>query len=126
MAIDWEAAKSGKRPVHTEDRTHMRVLCTDAPGRWPAICMDASGDLYRFGLDGEHINGTDSQRLIQEPEVIEIRLGVTLSILKESVGNVCVWGSWDEAREHACSGEAIIPITITKRGDKIVIHGESE
>lgn len=68
--IDWAAAMSGERPVSSDGRD-MRVLCFDAAGRLPVVCVDAYGDTYRFDLGGEYLSGTISRRLTQSPKVIE-------------------------------------------------------
>ena len=120
--IDWEAAKSGKRLLRHCDEVG-RYVGPIAADKHVVAFADGQGGEYIevYRSDGSHHAGW---RLIQEPEVIEFKRWVNVyhdltGLLHRTEAN---------ARAYADSRAIAIavPITITKCGDKIVIHGESE
>ena len=123
--IDWEAAKSGKRPIWRADGYPCRFLeklkggayavAIDINGREFAQAYQENGSLSDFPDEG-------FLRLIQKSEVIEFRKWV--NVYADGVS-----GHFDsEAVALECARDDVIdtiPVTIRITG-KIVIHGESE
>lgn len=61
------------KPVKTRSGLKLRILCTDAPGSGPVVCMDDAGYLYKFTLEGKYLGSPMSDlNLINTPEMVEI------------------------------------------------------
>ena len=129
MAIDWEAAKSGKRPVKRGDGCECRFLSKLKGGdRCAVAILEPNGIEYvhAYLADGRPFNNPASSvmRLIQEPEVIEFKRWVNVY----EDGNFRSHDSPEYALGIAGAGAVAkcVPIIVRITGNKIVIHGESE
>lgn len=73
------------KPVETKSGIKLRVLCTDAPGKYPVICIDDGGVAYRYTPGGTYFSkGSSCLDLINSPEMVEIDVWVNVYKLKDS------------------------------------------
>lgn len=128
--IDYESAVSGKRKVKTTDGLPVRLVSDQGIFTHPLVGVVAGQHGEQGPLswtrDGKYIGHGSSHPsdIIQEPEVIEFKRWV--NVYHDLSG--LLHRTEASARAYLDGGAIAIavPITITKRGDKIVIHGESE
>ena len=125
--IDWEAAKSGKRPVKRVDGSPCRYLGA-LGGDVHAIAVRVGGE-HEIAVmcrdDGTCINSVS--RLIQDPEVIEFKRWV--NVYPHKLGNF--FDSQQEAAHNAADdlitiAPLTIRLTIRITGDKVEISGGTE
>lgn len=128
MAIDWEAAKSGKRPLRRADGYPCRFLekLEGLRGAYAAaVAIRGNEYVHDYTVDGRFMNDPSNPDycLIQEPEVIEFKRWV--NVYGDRIGGSYVTRQMSDVYEDSCR-IAAVPIIVRITGNKIVIHGESE
>lgn len=128
MKIDYEAAVSGRRNVHTQRGDRVRLISGDGSPAFPLVGFIEVEELPRvWRRDGRSWLDVDrSLDLIQGPEVIEFKRWVNVY---PDNGHIGVHLSHEQAIAVAIPHTTVkkgVPVTIRITGNKIVIHGESE
>ena len=121
--IDYEAARSGKRPVRTQRGDRVRLISDEGAPPFPLVGL-IEGELSpsAWDRDGRYMYPVSDLCLVQDPEVIEFKRWVNVS--KNYVEGL--FDTYELACMSATPNGITAPLTIRITGDKVEISGGTE